>query len=599
MIEPPMTDVSSISGKSVTIKPNLTVPSVRRTQSKDVLSVSIGKLNVSGKSSIIPPPGHHYSSSFSGDANSSESRKLRTKIGGVWMQFRVVSKYWYLSATDFPKQVTSDDKATLYAFYQQATLGPNLEPRKYACFLPVDVWSATNLQLLKFMQFLPAGAPAATETSGRIPSSSNGAIDWQLWKNLGDMSSKDAAAKFIAHVAQMEPDYLDKMVAMNITIKNEKLGIPQRGCPRSLPPVKLRSVVRRLSRGDALNILSDTIEQINAHKLAIKELVVYEAASVIQALMRGYIYKKRALHDRFHSLSTETRRFVSLLTEGLLVDRLIEFTTAENVVEKMHVPSPTSSAHNPPSCDNSLKHNCGLISRETHNGVTSVYERCYLKLHLKSSMEGSFLCYSQRPGVESDTTDDVDQNNENNTISSTIARYLYTSSPNAKSIYTELSLSGEGPLYVADIALSMKGCSLPSSPSSSSSSSSNDENSMGISLYGSRNIMRFKLACDSKNKCLQSVEFTVDQMVTLFDIVVDQSLSTPDFRGRSRYLGDRLAFVASKNPPGAQLEVIKIINNLQVGFGVGFVLFLDMYPLKTHPRNTFYQYILSIVKLLR
>ena len=580
MIERQMNDVS---GKSVSIVQNVTVP-FRRSQSKDVLNASRHKeLNSSGKSAVLPLPGHYYTSSFSGDLiSSSESRKLRTKIGGVWMQFRVVSKYWYLSATEFPKYISNDDKATLYSFYQQATLGPNMEPRKYACFLPIDMWSATNIQLLKLMQFLPA----ATETSGRIPgdvpTSSNSAIDWQLWKNLGNMSSKEAATKFIAHVAQMEPEYLDKMVTMNMTIKNEKMGIPQRGRPRSLPPVKLRTAVRRISRGDALNIISGTIEQINSHKLAIKELVVYEAAAVIQALMRGYIYKKRALYHRFHSLSAETGRFVSLLTEGLLVDRLIELKSSENVVEKIDDLSPTSSVHNPLSCK------CGLISHEIHNGVTLVYERCYLKLNQKSNMEGSYLCYSQRQGTETGTTNNEDQTNDS-TLSS-IARYLYAPSPDAKSIYTELSAS-EGLLYVADIALSMKGCSLPSSLSSPSSSSSsfNDEGTTGISLYGSRNVMRFKLPCDAKNKCIQSVEFTVDQMVTLFDIVVDQSLSTLDFRGRSRYLGDRLAFVASKNPPSTQLEVVKIISNLQVGFGVGVLLLYSLSalpPLNAHLFNT-------------
>ena len=566
MNEHQTTDVSSLSGKSVTIVQNATVPNVtvpfRRSQSKDVLNSSRHKeLNISGKSTTPPFPGHQYTSSFSSDPTSSESRKLRTKIGGVWIQFRVVCKYWYLSATEFPISMSNHDKSTLYSFFQQATLGPNLEPRKYACFLPIDMWSATNMQLSKLIPFLPAVTDASVRVPGGIPTSSNVAIDWQLWKNLNDMSRKEAASKFVAHVAKLEPDYLDKLVTMNMSIKNEKLGIPQYACPRSLPPVKLRAVVRRLSRGDALNIVSETIEQINSQKLAIKELVVYEAAAVIQALMRGYIYKKRALHDRFHSLSAETSRFISLLNEGLLVDRLMDITTSsENHVETIHVPSPTSSAHNPLSC------NCGLISHEVHNGVTSVYERCYLKLNQSSNMEGSFLCYSQKQGMEIGTNNNEDPTN--NTTFSSIAKYLYTPSPDAKSIYTGSS-SSEGPMYVADIALAIKGCSLLPP---SSSSLSNDESTMGISLYGSRNIMRFKLPCDAKNKnkCIQSVEFTVEQLVTLFDIVVDQSLTTPDFRGRGRYLGDRLAFVASKNPPSIQVEVIKIIDNLKVGFGVRF-----------------------------
>ena len=229
-----------------------------------------------------------------------QSRRQKAKINGVWIQFRILSKYLFKNkCTPFYQNLNSDQRSHLNAYYMQATIGPNTEARKFACFIP-------DIQLLQYFNFLP------TILDGFLSPPSSNVIDWQVWKNLGNMKRIDAAARFISLISLLDPDYLDEMVEINIpenprqnsssnifSNNSSSSGVVKFtnnfGKVKSLPPV-------------AYNLRNDIKTQYQ-----IKELIIYEAASCIQALIRGVKFKKHVMELRLNSLSNDVLTLSNLL----------------------------------------------------------------------------------------------------------------------------------------------------------------------------------------------------------------------------------------------------------------------------------------------
>jgi len=102
---------------------------------------------------FVPPPGQE-------------------KLFGPAM-FRVVSEYLY---PEYERTLDSDSTTLLYAYNQQATVGPNLEGRP-SCFLSFFGSKSANLK-------------------------------WQTWANLGRMTKTRAMKAFMETVYELDPSFM-------------------------------------------------------------------------------------------------------------------------------------------------------------------------------------------------------------------------------------------------------------------------------------------------------------------------------------------------------------------------------------------------------
>jgi len=511
------------------------------------------------------------------------------------MQFRVVSTYLYLGETEFVSKLTADDKAHLYAYYHQATAGPNVELRRFACFSPLDLWTETQRGLLGVFNAVPFEMPYSAPSSSassptkaapstpsaaspsspssppppQVPASSNAAVDWQLWKNLGRMPRIEAASKFIAYVGQVDPDFLDALVPVKLTDKPAALpSLAPQARTRSLPPILFKDVARRLSRVSLSGAVEGTAV-LGARKLAVKELIVYEAAACIQALVRGYICKKRAARLRHENLHDAVETFLALLTQGMLVDRVaaggkgfsagapagaLRGSSGDSLG---FTNSPTSTARGVSSSNDEHQrpHNGSLP--EVAGSVPSS-QRCYLKLDARGGMDVAYLVFVDTPGPI-DTPQDVALERDRGSERSP--------SKSGREAPVAAVGSGDGRIYLADVALAVP--SMPSRPAAANPDDHPPQHPVQtITLCTSRLFERFSLPHGADGAPLGPSPFTIDQIATLFDVVVDKSLSEKDFRGRGRFFADRLSFSLPPAPPSSKAEATKIVAKLRQGFGV-------------------------------
>lgn len=248
---PPPADFSSIGFTKEVDK--LTEESLMKSRSSDAESMS---------------PSSSSSSSSMRKKYSSRRIQLSTngRGGGSLSIFRWTVSHLYLTE-QFQQSLLPIDRDKLLVLYKQATVGENVE-------------SAPSC-LFSFAIF--ASVFSSVQGDSLTP------IQWQLWKNLGNMPKEEAADQFLELLTTIKPNFLDTLV--------DHENDPEAGPGELTPEGHLRS-------------------------LSIREIVIRNAAIRIQSLVRACIYKKFAFAKLAQRFDSDTAELLAMLVKGINIFKL-------------------------------------------------------------------------------------------------------------------------------------------------------------------------------------------------------------------------------------------------------------------------------------
>jgi acyl-CoA-binding protein len=192
---------------------------------------------------------------------SSETKKSNASRG----IFYTVVKYLYRDPI-FTNSLTTEEAISLYGYYMQATIGPNVDARP-SCLLFVF---------------------------------SSGIEDqkWQFWKNLGNMTKSDAATKFLGQIMHINPDF------MNYVVEPQKLSI--RGMIQYEAAMKIQGLLRKVR---AKKYLVQLIAKVRASDLQEFLDMLQKGIKVMKLRSDGSVMRKRFLALKMGSSLADSRLF--------------------------------------------------------------------------------------------------------------------------------------------------------------------------------------------------------------------------------------------------------------------------------------------------
>lgn len=229
------------------------------------------------------------------------------KIPGALSVFRWTVKHLYLTDS-FQKQLEYQHMISLYAFYKQATVGPNdlTQPSEQLSFqrIVTDPLGSMGQVPNAFgngaavvgegvknvaVEILTLGGLFSSNVASAIELSSPTLIQWQAWKNLGNMRKDEAVDLFLETIAKINPDFMDTPINHEA---DEAAG----------PAFALD--------GSGNKILS------------IREIIIRNGVVRIQALVRGFVGKKRCFLLRAKKGASQAQDVLTQLIKGIPIFKL-------------------------------------------------------------------------------------------------------------------------------------------------------------------------------------------------------------------------------------------------------------------------------------
>ena len=236
-------------------------------------------------------------------------KKAVKKIPGALSVFRWTVKHLYLT-DKFQRSLTSQYQISLYAFYKQATVGPNdlpaptdlsfssavNDPVSSTLALPGAIGGGA-LAMGKGMtnaavEILTLGGLFGSPISSSVELAAPTPVQWQAWKNLGSMRKDEAVDLFLETIAKINPDFMDTQVDHEL---DEAAG----------PAFALD--------GSGTKILS------------IREIIIRNGIVRIQSLVRGYCGKRRCFLLHAKKRAPQVQELLALLLKGIPVYKLPAF----------------------------------------------------------------------------------------------------------------------------------------------------------------------------------------------------------------------------------------------------------------------------------
>jgi len=249
--------------------------------------------------------------------NSGPQKKVKTsrplapkaaikKIPGALSVFRWTVKHLYLTDT-FQGTLSSANQISLYAFYKQATVGPNelqepadtsfqtltTDPLGWGGAIPGAVGGGamavgTGVKNVA-VEILTLGGLFGNPTATAVELAAPTKVQWQAWKNLGRLSKDEAVDLFLETVAKINPDFMDTQIDHE---KDEAAG----------PAFAL--------------------DGSGVKNLSIREIIIRNGIIRIQALIRGFCGKRRSFILHAKKRSPQVQELLGMLLKGIPVLKL-------------------------------------------------------------------------------------------------------------------------------------------------------------------------------------------------------------------------------------------------------------------------------------
>ena len=212
----------------------------------------------------------------------------------------------YLTET-FQRRLSYQDTVALYAFYKQATVGPNVLPAPAELSLqnmatdPVSSVGAMPNAIgsgaiavgagMKnaAVEILTLGGLFSNPIASSVELGAPSGVQWQAWKNLGTMTKDEAVDLFLETIARINPDFMDTLVDHTT---DEAAG-PAFALDGSAPKV-----------------------------LTIREIIIRNGVIRIQALVRGFVGKKRCFLLHAQKRTPQAQNLLAMLVKGIPVFKL-------------------------------------------------------------------------------------------------------------------------------------------------------------------------------------------------------------------------------------------------------------------------------------
>lgn len=231
------------------------------------------------------------------------SKKAIKKIPGALSVFRWTVKHLYLTDT-FQRSLIEQHKISLYAFYKQATVGANDIPAPVDLSLnslSSDPLASMGSGMMSGVSAITGGlsslATNVTTVGGLVGGSAAKTVElgtpsvlqWQAWKNLGNMRKDEAVDLFLETVSRINPDFMDT----HINHETDEAAGP-----------------------------AFALDGSGQKQLSIREIIIRNGVIRIQALVRGFCGKKRMFMLQAKKRSPQVQQLLSLLLKGIPIYKL-------------------------------------------------------------------------------------------------------------------------------------------------------------------------------------------------------------------------------------------------------------------------------------
>jgi ribosomal protein L12E/L44/L45/RPP1/RPP2 len=223
-------------------------------------------------------------------------------------------------------------------------------------------------------------------------------------------------------------------------------------------------------------------------KLAIRDLIVYEAAACIQALVRGVFYKRRALRRRVRLMKSGVNELTAALLEGI----------------RVHIP----------------------VSGEQKTCTTRI-----LKLSMTDDLESAYLYFSNNDSESSSNSSDrnANRNNQENEEEKKEEEDEGDSDDGGAEDCESLTDDCNTALYLGDIAHVSFAYTFPANDSFDLFSPSDDYTETSTSIHGSKAFRQVTLVGSRArfkfNILDTKLQMKAEQIASCFDVLVDKALT--------------------------------------------------------------------------